>query len=62
MITDELSEAFDIQQARSQTNQLTLFSRQLSYVLAQIIDGAAPVIVRNEDTEKGLEIWRRLHK
>ena len=29
--------------------------------LAQITDGAARAIVRNEDTENGFEIWRRLH-
>ena len=31
-------------------------------MLAQITDGAARAIVRNEDTENGFEIWRRLHK
>ena len=39
--TGDLSEAVDIQQTRSQTNQLTLFSRQLAYMLAQITGGAA---------------------
>eukprot|EP00439_Symbiodinium_sp_Y106_P065852 s317_g10.t1 len=29
-------------------------------MLAQITDGAARAIVRNEDTENGFEIWRRL--
>ena len=41
-------------------NQLSLFARQLAYMLAQITDGAARAIVRNEDTENGFEIWRRL--
>ena len=62
VITDDLSEAFDTQQSRSQTNQLTLFSRQLADMLAQVTDGAARSIVRHEDTENGFEIWRRLHK
>ena len=43
-------------------NQLTLFSRQLAYMLAQITDVAARAIFRKEDTENGFEIWRRLHK
>ena len=40
VITDDLREAFDIQQTRSETNQVTLFSGQLAYMLAQITDGA----------------------
>ena len=44
---------------RTQSNQLSLFSRQLAYKLAQITDDAARAIVRNEDTENGFEIWRR---
>ena len=62
VIDDELCEAFDVQQTRSQNNQLSLFCRRLAYKLAQITDGAARAIVRNEDTENGFEIWRRLHK
>ena len=53
-ITDDLCEAFNVQQNRTQNDQLSLFSRQLAYMLAQITDGAARAIVRNEDTEKGL--------
>ena len=60
-ITDDLCEAFHVQQNRTQNDQLSLFSRQLAYMLAQITDGAARAIVRNEDTENGFEIWRRLH-
>ena len=60
-IDDDLREAFD-GQSRSQNNQLSLFSRQLAYMLAQITDGAPRAIVCNEDTENGFEIWRRLHK
>ena len=61
LITDGLCEAFDVQQTQTQNNQLSLFSRQLAYMLAQITDGAARAIVRNEDTENGFEIWRRLY-
>ena len=43
----------------SQNNQLSMFAKQLAYMLAQITDGAARAIVRNEDTENGFEIWRR---
>ena len=60
-ITDDLCEAFNVQQNRTQNDQLSFFSRQLAYMLAQITDGAARAIVRNEDTENGFEIWRRLH-
>ena len=42
-------------------NQLSLFAKQLAYMLAQITDGAARAIVRNEDTENSFEIWRRLY-
>ena len=49
VVDDDLCEAFDVQQTRSQNNQLSLFSRQLACVLAQI----------NEGTE--FEIWRRMH-
>ena len=59
-VTDGLCEAYDVQQTRTQNNQLYLFARQLGYMLAQITDGAARAIVRNEDTENGFEIWRRL--
>ena len=38
-----------------------MFAKQLAYMLAQITDGAARAIVRNEDTENGFEIWRRLY-
>ena len=61
VITDGLCEAFDVQQTTTQNNQLSLFSRQLAYMLAQITDGSARAIVRNEDTENGFEIWRRLY-
>ena len=61
VLTDDLCEAYDVQQTRTQNNQLSLFARQLGYMLAQIIDGAARAIVRNEDTETGFEIWRRLY-
>ena len=61
LITDGLCEAFDVQQTQTQNNQLSLFARQLAYMLAQITDGAARAIVRNEDTENGFEIWRRLY-
>ena len=49
-----------MQQTQTQNNQLSLFAKQLAYMLAQITDGAARAIVRNEDTENGFEIWRRL--
>ena len=45
VITDEASEAFDIRQTRSQTNQVPLLSRQLAYMLAQITDGVARAVV-----------------
>ena len=45
--------SFDVQQTRTQNKQLSLLSRQLAYMLAQITDGAARTIVRNEDTENG---------
>eukprot|EP00439_Symbiodinium_sp_Y106_P044512 s4651_g5.t1 len=60
VVTDGLCEAYDVQQTSSQNNQLSLFSKLLAYMLAQITDGAARAIVRNEDTENGFEIWRRL--
>ena len=60
VVTDSLCEAYDVQQTGTQNNQLSLFSKQLAYMLAQITDGAARAIVRNEDTENGFEIWRRL--
>ena len=53
-INDDSCEAFDVQ--RSQHNQLSRFSRQLAYMLAQITDGAARAIVSDEDTDNGLEI------
>ena len=59
-ITDDLCEAFNVQQNRMQNDQLSRFSRQLAYMWAQITDGAARANVRNEDTENGFEIWRRL--
>ena len=58
VIDDDLSEAFDVQQTRTQNNQLSLFSRQLAYMLAQATDCAARAMVRNEDIGTG----RRLHK
>ena len=61
VIDDELCEAFDVRQTRSQNNQPSLFSRQLPYMLAQITDGAARAIIRNEDPENGFEICRQLH-
>ena len=60
IVTDGLCEAYDVQQTQTQNNQLSLFAKQLAYMLAQITDGAARAIVRNEDTENGFEIWRRL--
>ena len=60
VVTDSLREAFDVQQTGTQNNQLSLFSKQLAYLLAQITDGAARAIARNKDTENGFEIWRRL--
>ena len=60
-VTDGLREAYDVQQSGTQSNQLSMFAKQLAYMLAQITDGAARAIVRNEDTEKGFEIWRRLY-
>eukprot|EP00439_Symbiodinium_sp_Y106_P079659 s26_g18.t1 len=60
VVTDGLCEGYDVQQTTTQNNQLSLFSKQLAYMLAQITDGAAKAIVRNEDTENGFEIWRRL--
>ena len=53
-VTDSLCEAYDVQQTGTQNNQLSLFSKQLAYMLAQITDGAARAIVRNEDTENGI--------
>ena len=60
VVTDSLCEAYVVQQTGTKNNQLSLFSKQLAYMLAQITDGAARAIVRNEDTEHGFEIWRRL--
>ena len=61
VVTDGLCEAYDVQQTSSQNHQLSMFAKQLAYMLAQITDGAARAIVRNEDTENGFEIWRRLY-
>ena len=61
VITHGLCEAYDVQQTTTQNNQLSLFSKQLAYMLAQITDGAARAIVRNKDTENSFEIWRRLY-
>ena len=62
VVTDSLCEAYDVQQTGTQNNQLSMFAKakQLAYMLAEITDGAARAIVRNEDTENGFEIWRRL--
>ena len=38
VVTDGLCEAYDVQQTSSQNNQLSLFSKQLAYMLAQITD------------------------
>ena len=57
VVTDD-----DVQQTRMQNYQLSLSFRKLAYMLAQINDDAARVIVRHEETENGFEIWRRLHK
>ena len=54
VVTDSLCEAYDVQQTGTQNNQLSLFSKQLAYMLAQITDGGARAIVRNEDTENWL--------
>ena len=62
MIDHDLCGAIDVQQTRTQDSQLSVFSKQLAYMLAHFSDGAARVRVRNEDTENGFEIWRRLHK
>ena len=59
VIDDDSCEVFDVHTARTEKDQLSLFSRQLAYVLAQISDGAARATVRNEDTENGFEIWRK---
>ena len=61
VVTDDLCEAYDVPQTRTQNNQLSMFARQLPYMLAQITDGAARAIARNEETENGFEIWRRLY-
>ena len=53
---DDLCEAFDVQLTRAQSNQLSLFSKQLAYMLAQIAGCAARAMVRNEDTENGFEM------
>ena len=47
MFTDGLYEGFDVQQKRAQNNQLSLFSKQLAYMLAQVSDGAGSAIVRD---------------
>ena len=39
VVTDSLCEAYDVQQTGTQNNQLSLFSKQLAYMLAQITDG-----------------------
>ena len=39
VVTDGLYEAYDVQQTSSQNNQLSLFAKQLAYMLAQITDG-----------------------
>ena len=60
-VTDDLCEAYDVQQTRTQNNQLSLISRQLAYMLVQITDGGARAIGRNEDTENGFDNWGPLH-
>ena len=42
-ITGDLREAFNVRQNRTQNDELSLFSRQLACMLAQITDGAARV-------------------
>ena len=59
VIDDHLCKAFHVQKTRIQNNQLSLFSRQLEYMLVQSTDGARRAIVRNGETENGFEIWRR---
>ena len=59
VVTDGLCEAYDVQQTHA-LRTTNCVAKQLAYMLAQITDGAARAIVRNEDTENGFEIWRRL--
>ena len=42
--------------------QLMVFSRQLHYLLAQITEGPARLIVRLNERGSGFEFWRQLHE
>ena len=56
VIDDDLCEAFDVQQTRTQNHQLSLFSRHLAYILAQTTDGAARAI---DCSQRGHGEWLR---
>ena len=55
-------QAFNVQQNRTKNDRLPLFSRQLAYMSAQITDGAARAVVRNEGTQNEVEILRSLRE
>ena len=42
--------------------ELVRFEKQLHYLLANLADDAARLIVRLNDTGNGFEIWRQLHE
>ena len=51
----------DFEERRQLPHQLVEFSRQLHYLLAQITEGPARLIVRLNEAANGLESWRQLH-
>ena len=51
----------DFEDRRQLPHQLVEFSRQLHYLLAQITEGSARLIVRLNEAANGFESWRKLH-
>ena len=51
----------DFKDRRQLPHQLVEFSRQLHYLLAQITEGPARLIVRLNEAANGFESWRQLH-
>ena len=56
VIDDGLFEAFVVRQMRSQNNQLSQFSRQLAYMLAQITVWRKSIMLRHQAPYMGIKI------
>ena len=50
----------DYEAATCQGQRLLVFSRQLHYLLAQITDGPARLVVRLNEGGNGFETWRKI--